>query len=295
MKHSLSYYIVKLVLQLKGIKKDFSKDPIDYQKIRKEDIYHPKGRFFKQKGISNFQLLHSKITEVQLNENSESVVLFLHGGAFISGPAAHHWDAVKSIVKKTSSTVWFCNYPKAPEHKIVSISENIDHVYEELVNRYPNKKIILLGDSAGGTLATALTQRLVLKNKKLPVKVILLSPVMDASMSNNEIEKVELKDPMLSKIGVRSAKKLCADENLDDPEISPLNGSFDGFPSCLFLMAENDVTYPDQVLTVEKMKSSGIDLEVINGEDMPHIWAFLPVMEEGKRAFEVIISHIKMV
>ncbi|WP_205959837.1 alpha/beta hydrolase fold domain-containing protein [Flammeovirga aprica] len=186
-----------------------------------------------------------------------------------------------------------CNYPKAPEHKIEEVSENIDRVYEKLTQRHPSSKILLIGDSAGGTLATALTQRLVLQNGKLPSKLILLSPVMDASMSNTQIDKIEPKDPMLSTVGVRSAKKMSAGENLDDPRISPLNGHFNGFPPTLFLMAEHDVTYPDQVLTVEKMKASEMKVEVINGEEMPHIWAFLPVMKEGKEALDKIIEWIK--
>ncbi|MBD0401805.1 alpha/beta hydrolase [Flammeovirga sp. EKP202] len=292
MKYSLSYYIIKIVLQLKGIKKDFSEDPINYLKIRKEDIHQPKGRFFKQKGVSTFKVLKSKITEVKIKDDSHQIVLFLHGGAFISGPAEHHWEVMKSIIKKTKAIVWMCDYPKAPEHKIDEISENIDEVYQEIANRYPSKKIVLIGDSAGGTLCMALTQRLIQNRKKVPSKVIVLSPVMDATMTNNEIEKVESKDPMLSKVGVRSAKKLCAGNDLENPKISPLNGDFRGFPPTLFLVAENDVTYHDQILTVEKMITQGVDIDIINGEGMPHIWAFLPVMKEGKEALHRIIKSV---
>ncbi len=47
MKQSLTYYITLFVIRFKGLKKTFSKDPIDFQKIRKEDVYYPKGSFFK--------------------------------------------------------------------------------------------------------------------------------------------------------------------------------------------------------------------------------------------------------
>lgn len=35
MKQSFTYYVALLILKLKGLKKDFSKDPIDLKKIRK--------------------------------------------------------------------------------------------------------------------------------------------------------------------------------------------------------------------------------------------------------------------
>lgn len=45
MKQSLTYYITLLVIKLRGLKKDFSKYPIDFKKIRKEDIHYPKDNF----------------------------------------------------------------------------------------------------------------------------------------------------------------------------------------------------------------------------------------------------------
>ena len=69
MKQSLTYYITLFVLKLKGIKKDFSQDPIDYKKIRKEDVHTPKGSFFKQNISSTFKEENSTITEIK-KENS---------------------------------------------------------------------------------------------------------------------------------------------------------------------------------------------------------------------------------
>ena len=38
MKQSFSYYLILLVIRLKGLKKHFSQDPIDFKKIRKEEL-----------------------------------------------------------------------------------------------------------------------------------------------------------------------------------------------------------------------------------------------------------------
>lgn len=57
MKQSLTYYLTLLLIKLKGLKKDFSKDPINFKKIRKEDVHHPKGRFFKHNQLQSFKVL----------------------------------------------------------------------------------------------------------------------------------------------------------------------------------------------------------------------------------------------
>lgn len=293
MKHSLTYYLTLLVIKLKGIKNDFSKDPIDFQKIRKEDVHHPSGKFFKGDTIRNFRIANSLITEVIQNTQSDGLLIFVHGGAFISGPGKHHWDAIKEISLQTNLTIWMCDYPKAPENKISEVSDNMDAIYKTALEQYGAENISLIGDSAGGTLVTALTQRLVLRNLAVPKKIILVTPVMDSSMSNPDIDKIDAIDPMLSKIGVRSAKKMCAEnENLADVRISPINGDFDEFPRTILYIGEHDVTYPDQLLTVQKLKESNINVDVITGAGMPHIWPFLPVMYEAKLALKTIIDEL---
>lgn len=294
MMQSFSYYIIKLILKLKGIKKDFSQDPIDYKKIRKEDIHHPKGKFFKQKGVRKFEVSNTLITEIKKTDTTNKLLIFIHGGAFICGPAQHHWDSLKEIVTHTNSTAWMCDYPKAPEHKILELSKNIDEVYDAALKIYSSDQIILIGDSAGGTLITALTQRLIQKGIDLPNKIILVSPVMDASMTNSKIAEIDKIDPMLSKVGVLSAKKMCAGlDNLGNAMISPLNGSFIGFPTTILFIAEHDITYPDQLLAIKKMKDAKVNLEVVKGINMPHIWLFLPVMKEAKSALKLLIDKIK--
>ena len=293
MKLSLTYYITLLVIKLKGIKKDFSKDPIDFKKIRKEDIHHPKEAFFRKNNVNSFTVLKTLITEIKQKETSTKLLLFIHGGAFISGPAKHHWDTIKEIVKQTNHTVWMCDYPKAPESKILEISENIDLVFKTALEKYPSKQIILIGDSVGGTLVTALIQRLIEKGSDIPNKIILVSPVMDATMSNPRIDEIESLDPMLSKNGVQSAKRMCAENNdLKNSMISPINGSFYGFPKTILYLAENDITYPDQKLAVQKLINANNTIEVIEGKRMPHIWPFLPVMKEAKMALKQIIAHL---
>ena len=294
MKQSLTYYITLLVIKLKGLKKKFSTDPIDYIGLRKDDVYQVKTAFFKKHLQKEIKLLDSTITEIGKRNKSSKLLLFIPGGAFVSGPAQHHWDAIKEIVQGTDYLVWMCNYPKAPESDILEITKNMNAIYNHALQQFPSNQISLLGDSVGGTLITALTQRLVKNQLDLPAKLILISPVMDASMTNPDIAGLDKKDPMLSKTGVLSAKKLCARTmDLKDPMISPLYGSFNEFPKTILFLAENDITYPDQKRAVEKLKASKCDTEVILGENMPHVWPLLPVMKEAKSALAKIITILK--
>jgi len=114
---------------------------------------------------------------------------------------------------------------------------------------------------------------------------------MDASMSNPEIEKVDGTDPMISKKGILSAKKMCVENNdLKNPMISPLYGNFKNFPRTILFLAENDITYPDQKLAIQKLMKAEVNHEIIEGKNMPHIWPLLPIMKEAKTSLNEIIK-----
>lgn len=289
MKKSISYHITMFIVKLKGLKSIFSKDPIDYLKLRKGDIHTPKSKFFKKDNTQTFQILKTTITAVKPNEDTNKLILFIHGGAFISGPSQIHWDSIQKISQQTNQTVWMCDYPKAPEHKIEEISNNIDFVYAKALESFKSSNISLIGDSVGGTLITSLVQRLVKHQLDLPHQIILVSPVMDASMTNPAIDQIDTMDPMLAKVGLMSAKRMCA-ADVTNELISPINGNFDNFPRTTLFIAENDITYPDQVLAAEKLKKANTHLEVIIGEEMPHIWPYLPIIKESKIALQQIVA-----
>ncbi len=292
MPKSITYHITLFVMKLMGVKKLFSQAPINYLKLRKGDVFVPKGKFYKSNRISKFSVLKTQITQMNQDLASDKLLIYIHGGAFISGPTQLHWDSLKTISKNTQHNIWMCNYPKAPEHKIDEISANIDAVYQHALATYKNANIIIMGDSVGGTLTIALTQRLIQNVVPLPAKIILVSPVLDATFSNPEIDTIEKTDPVLSKKGIVSAKKMCS-ENLMDPRISPVYGNFESFPPTYLYAAANDIAYPDELIFAEKMKAAQSPISVTIGKEMPHIWPLLPIMREAKLALNEIIEETK--
>lgn len=288
---SLSYYIVTTVLRLKGLKKIFSQDPIPYEKLRKEDIHKPSKKMLKGNTSTQFKVLNTLVTTLtpSKNKNDQFLLLYCPGGAFVCGPSVLNWDSLAKLVKNTGITAWMVDYPKAPEFKILETTQNVDAVYAKALESYPASNIILMGDSAGGNLILTLTQRLIQNGLSLPKRLIAICPAFDGNLNNPEIDAIDPLDCMLSKKGVTSAKTMCrGDLETTDPMMSPIYGSFKGFPPVDLFMAEYDILYPDQKIGRKKMAAEGVDLNVILGEKMPHIWPLLPFMKEGIQSLNEI-------
>lgn len=289
--------IIFLGLKQMGIKRAFSHDPIDYIKLRKSDIKNIPKRFFKKFNVKEIEISDTNISQFRkknLTAKSTKLILFIHGGAFISGPARHHWDAVEKIATKTNHKFWLVDYPKSPENSINRISHNIDLIYALASEQEGIEEVILIGDSARATLIMTLVQRLIKREKKLPSQLILITPVFDSSMTNKDIDIIDNVDPMLSKSGVLSAKKMCAQNlSLMDSMISPLYGDFNGFPKTTLFIGGKDIMSPDGVLGSQKMNEANVDLNLIYESEMPHIYPLLPLMKESKDAFSQIINAIQ--
>lgn len=111
-------------------------------------------------------------------DGTRRVVLYLHGGAFLTCGAYSHGRLVSMLSSFADSPVLVPNYRKIPKH---SISEAINDCYDGY--RWLRRKgcqpdqIVLAGDSAGGYLALALAQRLV-EFEEQPAALVAMSPLL---------------------------------------------------------------------------------------------------------------------
>ena len=291
---SLSFRICLGVLAIKGIKKGFSKDPVDPQFHRKGNKNTPPFKRLKNGRMESVMVGQTRVTQfIPSKGGNQSLVLYFHGGAFISGPSDHHWQATKKLFDTTKAQVWMIHYPLAPESKIDALNEQVDLVFEFAKRSFDPSRIIIAGDSAGGTICLSLLQRLVKKSLPLPAKAILICPVLDCSLEHPDVDKIEKTDPILSPIGVRSAKRMLANgRDLKDPMLSPLYGSFEGFPPLLVFVGGRDIMCPDTLLAVDRMRKKGVEVDLVYKEEMIHIWPILPFMREAKEAFKTILDEV---
>ena len=292
---AILFHLTVLYIRLKGYKKIFSHNPVWYEKFRKDDVFDVPKKLVKSFRVRDFKVAETKVTEIapKAAGKDDFVVLLVPGGAMIGGPGQHHWDSIQYMVKKTQVKFWLVDYPKAPEHKITQISQNMDKAYAEARKTYEPSQIILMGDSAGGNLILTLTQRLIKNGETPPKALIPITPAVDVTFTNETIDLLDKRDPLLSKAGVLSAAHMSSGGvDLADPMMSPINGSFEQFPKTLMFLAGQDILYPDAKVAAYEMKKAGVPLEVVDETRMIHIWPFLPVMREAKEALKKICDFI---
>lgn len=232
-----------------------------------------------------------KVLTVYKNKDSDKHIVMLHGGAYVAEAVKGHRYLIERFALSYPYKVSFIDYPLAPENNALTTLRVVEKAYRDIINSYPNDTILLFGDSAGGGLALALLKELHKKgNIRMPLKTALVSPWLDISMSNTDINKYVDTDVVLNLKGLAECAKLYADKlDLKDPVVSPLYGNLEGLPEIKIWVSGIELFYPDCILLNNKLNSAeGSSSSISVKEKMIHDWVIMPIKERDETISEVV-------
>ena len=227
------------------------------------------------------------------NEESSSrkTVFYIHGGAFFMDITKAHWNLLETLVKEADVQLIVPAYRLVPFATYREAFELIVPLYKEYCEAHPERKIVLMGDSAGGGLSLALAEHFKAEGIRLPDELVLLSPWVDVSMGNEEIKELEDVDPFLSvKPLLKCGEEWKGDLDIHDPRVSPIFGDMKGIRNVTVFVGTDGILYPD-ITKCFAMLDQDDSNELIVGKEMNHVYPLFPI-PEAKPAVEKIIEVI---
>ena len=223
---------------------------------------------------------------------SRKHILYIHGGAYVQNFVRQHWTFLAMLVKHTHCTITAPDYPLAPKHTYVDAFAMMIPLYEEIIKTSGAKNTILMGDSAGGGFALALAQKAKVDGIQQPEKIILLSPWLDISLENPQIQAVDPLDPFLGVPGLRQAGGLYAgNTDLRNFMLSPIYGPLQGLAEISLFVGSRDILVADARKLYSLAMEQGTAINYREYEDMLHVWMLLN-LPESKRAQKEIMELV---
>jgi epsilon-lactone hydrolase len=219
-------------------------------------------------------------------------VLYLHGGGYIEEVGANHWALIKELAVRGRSRVVVPVYPLAPRGTAGSFLPGLTALARTLTSG-SHLPAVFMGDSAGGGLALAATQRLRDEGEAVPDRLLLISPWLDALLGNPEIKQIQPYDPMLAVEPLRWTGALWAGELAPShPAVSPLNGGVTGLPPIEVYVGTRDILLPDARRLGELARLAGTEVELREAVGQIHVYPLWPT-PEGRRARQEIMAGIE--
>ena len=228
---------------------------------------------------------HMQVFHMEPEDDSKPIVLYIHGGAYCHNYETPHWTAMAEWAKRTGCGIVTPNYPLLYRYTAIDAHPPMIQLYRRLIEQYASKRIVVMGDSAGGGFTLALAQQIRDNAMELPGRLVLISPWVDVTGGDDSIQEHDtfLNAEVLRHIGADWADKI----DPRDPMISPFYGDMHGLPPTDLFVGTWEIFYTDVVNTSEKMKAAGVDTRLHVAEKMGHVYPLWPCPEGMKARKEI--------
>jgi acetyl esterase/lipase len=234
-------------------------------------------------------------------DGKRRVVLYMHGGAFLTCGVNSHNRIVTTLSHAADAPVLVVNYRMIPKHTVGMAVDDCRDAYGWLRLRgYEPDQIVLAGDSAGGYLAMALAQRLQTEGEK-PAALVAISPLLQLAKEPKQAHPNIKTDAMfppkafdaLVSLVARAAARHIVD---GEPEqvYEPLDHIEPGLPSTLIHVSGSEVLLHDARLAARRLAAAGVSTEVRVWRGQVHDFQlFAPMVPEAKRSLRQIGEYIR--
>ena len=219
------------------------------------------------------------------NLRDDARILFLHGGGFVVGDLESHDSVCAHLAERTQMCVTAVDYRLAPEHKFPAAFEDCLAVWQYL-KQHSDTPIILCGDSAGGTLAAALSGYCLENHLPMPQGQVLLYPYLGGDPSAGSYQRYR-NAPMLSLKEMHDYARYYYGDHLPshDPRALPLRALHcAGLPATAVFVAEIDPLADDGILYVQRLKAAGVPAQSTVLRGLPHgfirAWAHIDAVRD---------------
>lgn len=207
-------------------------------------------------------------------------VLYLHGGAYLYGMSYLHWKFVVKLMRELNCSMMIPDYPLAPHGHAEETFALLMETYRHLLSDKNASDLLIIGDSAGGGLALALAMMLKEETLPQPRRIVLLSPWLDAELTNPEIQKLADLDLILDVEGLQNVGRVYEPDTEEKAKrISPIHGDLKGLARIVCFVGTHEIMLADARKLKERCAMEGIEMDYFEYEDMLHAWMLFGIPE----------------
>lgn len=226
---------------------------------------------------------------------SDTVVLYLHGGAYIYGSTRTHGDLIARIALGSGARALGLNYRLAPEHPFPAPVEDTVAAYRWLLSTgVKPERVVFCGDSAGGGLALAALVSLRDQGVPLPAGAVVIAPWVDVGCNGPSVETNARYDWGDKRMLLRWAEWYLAGASPTEPLASPLCADLRGLPPLFVHVGSAELQYDDGVRITEKARADGVRAHLEVWPEMIHNFqTFGEGFPEAVRGTAKLCEHIR--
>ena len=237
-------------------------------------------------------------------DGKRRVIVYMHGGAFLTCGVNSHGRLVEALSKFADSPVLVVNYRMIPKHSIGMALDDCYDAYKWLrLKGYDPEQIVLAGDSAGGYLALALAERLHREGLagETPAAIVTMSPLFEIdneSRANHPNTRSDAMFPPKAFTALVELVEAAAKRNVVDGKAEeiyePLDHIEPGLPRTLIHVSGSEVLLNDARKAAHMLAAAGVPVEIRVWPGQMHVFQIAaPALKEATRSLKQVGDYIR--
>jgi monoterpene epsilon-lactone hydrolase len=224
------------------------------------------------------------------------VLLFIHGGGYISGSIISHRAMVAEAGRRAEARTLALGYRLAPEHRFPAALDDVLTGYRYvLAQGIDPANVIIAGDSAGGGMTIAAMVEMRKAGTALPGCAWCISPWVDLALTGASMTNKDSVDPIIHKPYLQELAASYLDgADPDDPRASPLHADLAGLPPLLIQCGSAETLLDDAIRLAAKAATADVSVTLEIYPEMIHVWPlFYQELAAGQRALDAAGRFIR--
>lgn len=199
------------------------------------------------------------------------IIIYLHGGCFVLGSIHSHQALVSHLADNLNIPILFIEYSLAPESPFPAAVDDILKVFKAISLVNQTRETIFMGDSAGAGLAVSVISILSKKKIATPKRLVMISPWVDLSQSNDSITGNAQIDPILTKDQLQWFTFLYLGKSVIS-EANPIQMMSGKFPPTLILVGSSEILLDDSKMAYSAILQGQPATKLKIYDHQTHVW-----------------------
>jgi acetyl esterase/lipase len=228
-------------------------------------------------------------------KSAAGVVLYIHGGGFVSCSAATHRPITASLARRASAALFSANYRLAPENPFPAALDDVVATYEWLTRSQPGVPVAVAGESAGGGLLLSLAVHARDAGLPPPACLVAFSPWADLAGTGASLRGNDGRDAMFRPENIPAfAAAYLGTASSRDPRASPVYADLHGLPPLLLQVGSTELLLDDARRVHERVLAAGGSSRLTVYDDVHHGWQMLtPFVPEARASLGEAATFIR--
>ncbi len=219
------------------------------------------------------------------------VVVYYHGGGWVIADLDTYDASPRALANLANAVIVSAHYRQGPEHKFPAAHQDAFAAYRwVLANARSLKgnpsKVAVVGESAGGNLAAAVSMMARDSGAQLPVHQVLVYPIAGYDVNTpSYLENAEAKPlnkPMMQWFFQQYLRSPADGKN---PLIDLVHANMKGLPATTVIAAQIDPLRSEGKALADRLKDAGVEVDYKNYEGSAHeFFGMGAVLDDAKAA-----------